>query len=213
MATKMNINWNKCSIILTVLLILIKSTTSAPLSEADDTSVIDTTKNQENATSSTTTTTEESTKMILDFYESSVENIDKDASVPTTTAAGTTVIASPVSIKTSDDNSKVEVKSLADVNGATTTTTTTEAPDTTTTTTTRTTTVAPETTSNPQQMLIPPALVNASIAQMPNGKASTHKQGQIIIRYELFQYDDQCMYHYFGPESLLLLLLLISHIR
>lgn len=47
-------------------------------------------------------------------------------------------------------------------------------------TTITSTTETPTTTSNPQQLLIPPALVNASIAQIAN--APKHKQGQIIIR-------------------------------
>lgn len=50
------------------------------------------------------------------------------------------------------------------------------------TTTMKPTTEAPVTTSNPQQMLIPPASVNASIAQLPSANTHKHKQGQIIIR-------------------------------
>lgn len=50
-------------------------------------------------------------------------------------------------------------------------------------TTEKSTTEAPSsTTSNPEQMLIPPAEVNASIAQLPSTTAHKHKQGQIIIR-------------------------------
>lgn len=51
---------------------------------------------------------------------------------------------------------------------------TTEAPAT-------STTAPPDTTLNPQQLLIPPASVNASIAQISNNGVK-HKQGQIIIR-------------------------------
>lgn len=43
------------------------------------------------------------------------------------------------------------------------------------------TTAPPDTTTNPQQLLIPPASVNASIAQISNNGVK-HKQGQIIIR-------------------------------
>lgn len=46
---------------------------------------------------------------------------------------------------------------------------------------TASTTEMPTTTSNPQQLLIPPASINASIAQIANN-GFKHKQGQIIIR-------------------------------
>lgn len=66
----------------------------------------------------------------------------------------------------------------SDISEATTTqsssTTTNDTP-------TTSTTEIPTTTSNPQQLLIPPASINASIAQITNN-GFKHKQGQIIIR-------------------------------
>lgn len=120
----------------------------------------------------TSTTDPISSKIIIDLYESTVENSNNTNSIhsePVSTtpispqSSTATTTAAPTSTSIASTASTVEVY------------TTTAAPP-------ATTTAAPETTSNPQQMLIPPALVNASIAQMPNTKASAHKQGQIIIR-------------------------------
>lgn len=128
----------------------------------------------------TSTTDPISSKIIIDLYESTVENSSNTNSVhsepvnttpisPQSSTATTTPAPTSTSIASTTTTSAVKNEPSVEVY------TTTAAPP-------ATTTAAPETTSNPQQMLIPPALVNASIAQMPNTKASSHKQGQIIIR-------------------------------
>lgn len=118
-------------------------------------------------------TTDEPSKVISYLYESTVERnadsraLDMSTTTVATKSATTTISAPPSTSMEAIPNSGLQPAVQ---------TTTLSTP-------TMTTTAAPETTTNPQQMLIPPALVNASIAQMPNAKASTHKQGQIIIRY------------------------------
>lgn len=120
--------------------------------------------------------TNNSTKLILDLYESAVENnnvteSDKTSSapdvlVPTPTATPPRPPTTPSPPSPPPPSQKVPSIQVSI----------------TTTAATPTSTLVPDTTSNPQQMLIPPALVNASIAQMPSATYSKHKQGQIIIR-------------------------------
>lgn len=163
-------------IVFVVFLLLIKIsnalTNSSTILEPVINSTLPNNSNESHGGGLLASTTEAPSQVIIDLYESTVENNDDGLASKTLETSTTTTTIQPPS--TTATATPTAVKPTA--------TSTLEVHTTTTATPTTTTTKAPETTSNPQQMLIPPASVNASIAQMPNAKANTHKQGQIIIR-------------------------------
>lgn len=108
-------------------------------------------------------------KVVIDFYPPSSSNHELHSAISTEHKAANQTPILQVFINQPDMESTHKVES-----------TTTEEP-------TQTTTkppkvdVEPSKIENAQQLLIPPASVNANIAQLPN-PTEKHKQGQIIIR-------------------------------
>lgn len=166
--------------LIAVLVLLFNITNVFSNNSTNTDSVINSTKPNHSyegyGNTATSTTDPISSKIIIDLYESTVENSNNthsDHNVPVNTTP--TSISSSTTTPVQPSTTIVSTTTISQRESTAEVYTTTAAPP-------ATTTVAPETTSNPQQMLIPPALVNASIAQMPNTRTSSHKQGQIIIR-------------------------------